>query len=650
MTVILSILLINVTQSLVATQQVRDVSAELRGRLLIIDSFGSSDFDESTIIELAETHQVNLANFLMSEDPLELTIAVHLSSNTLLERLSLNENLDFNTFNTLPYALSSKNKHEAYYINFKNAQLDLTLIPLHENLDQSLFVSAESNEQIDAFILALSDKNISVFEAPIDEIQVTDSLITRTLRFFLVDQVVLGFLIVYIAFIIHRQYQSYRTDTILRLQGYLDRNIWFDKIKIMLMEFISVSIVVALSYAFVFINQPQHRIMFLKLYPMPVFIVSIFLLIVISLMQLLSFKSNHLNALQGRRHRSYFYALIIIKVLMVPVLSRHIISDISQIQDLLLEREYLREHAYLNESILTLDVLPGQYDLEYWSEQNDQLYESLSENLTILYSRNLTGDSYDETVIYMNNNYFNTLNIVDSKGKSVKAHSDHEVLVLSNASNVELTLQQLERPILCSFTGVEDCSTIDVIGLSDDFKVPIIGNNAELIPAPFIIITGQKPDLFVDYNFDAHTHNNLESSLEAKLKGFPIRIVNLETRHLQIEQAIRDSVIQIGLQLLRLSIVLILMIITLYRVHYDIYKQSYSNLFMNGNSPIGILAPMFGFQLLINGLSSILSWIYQKRIFEVFLIFIFILIVELLTYLGFTQILKRNIIKNVKGG
>ena len=71
---------------------------------------------------------------------------------------------------------------------------------------------------------------------------------------------------------------------------------------------------------------------------------------------------------------------------------------------------------------------------------------------------------------------------------------------------------------------------------------------------------------------------------------------------------------------------------------------------MNGNSSFGILAPMFGFQILINGLSSILSWIYQKRMFEVFLIFIFILIVELLIYLGFTQILKRSIIKNVKGG
>lgn len=650
LTLIMSIFLINVAESLVSTKQIRAITNHLMQRTLIFDTFESSSVDTSLILDLAKNNRVNIMYFSTGENALEHEINLFLTSDTILNKLNLNKDLDEDTFNTLPYSLSSKSKQEAYYIDFPNAMVDLTLAPIRDTINQNIYVSSDLNENIDRFIADLNNENIQIIEAFPDIIDDAFPLIRLTLAFILESKILLGFLSIYIVVLIHQQYQSYRHDTILRLQGYLDRNIWFDKVSKSIRVFIFTSGFVATFYTLVFLRNYEHIIAFLKSYFTSIIFVGVVITVVITIMQVLSFRSNHLDSLRGKRRQSYFNMLVILKIIWVPILFSQIIADFSQLQDLLLERNRLSKNAFLNESIYTLENIPGDIDLDYWINNNDLLYNQLSQDLTVLYSNKITDDTFDAAVIYMNNEYFNTLDIIDLDGNPIKTNTDDEILVLSNASQVNLTYQELKKPMLCSFTGFEDCSNVAVYALDNEYSVPIIGNHAEIIKSPYIIITGQIPQVFVDYNFDLKLDSNLENKLEVHLEGTPLRYVNLKEEHTKINQYLQNHLYQLGINLTFVTLLLIFVIVILYRTHYDIYKLFYSNMYMNGNSAYSILAPIFGFQVLINGLASIVVYVLNRKVIYILMLFLYTLVVEVITYVLFTRSLRRNIVRNVKGG
>lgn len=649
-TIVISIFLINVAESLVSTQQMRAVINQLMQRSLIIDNFESTNIDSKLILDIAKKNHVNIASFLNNESTLDHEIKVFLSSNTILDSLSLNKKLDKDVFNSLPYSLSSRNQHEAYYINFYNSIIDFTLIPIYDSVDQNIIVSSDNSENIDRFISALETHDIHIMETDLDYLNNHNPLMRITLGLIFQSAFLVVALFIYILLLIHQQYQSYRYDTILRLQGYLDKDILFDKINTELKLFGVSSSVVTCVYILIFLKGHLRIIGFLKSYFIAFTIVFIIVIVVLSFMQILSFRSNHLDSLRGNRLHSYLYILVIFKFIGVLIFSILIIDHVSKLEELYLEKDVLSKSASLNESIYTLENISGVYDLEYLLNSNESLYEKLSENLTILYSENLTGDAYDETVIYMNNNYFNSLGIVDIHGQDLKAESDDKILVLSNDSNVDLTYQQLQRPILCGFTGLEDCSLVEVIGIKDGYLVPIIGNNAGFIKAPYVIITGQKPRAFNDYNFDVNQNINLEEKLDVHLESLPLRYVNLEIKQNNMKNYIDNHINQLILSLTISTFILTMLIVTLYRVHYDIFKLSYSNLFMNGNNTYNILTSIFGFQILLDGLSIVLVWVFGNRLIYVVMFFLYIIFIEVIAYLSFARNLRQNIIKNIKGG
>ena len=73
-------------------------------------------------------------------------------------------------------------------------------------------------------------------------------------------------------------------------------------------------------------------------------------------------------------------------------------------------------------------------------------------------------------------------------------------------------------------------------------------------------------------------------------------------------------------------------------------------MYMNGNSAYSILAPIFGFQVLINSLASIVVYVVNRKVIYILMLFLYTLVVEVITYVLFTRSLRRNIVRNVKGG
>lgn len=654
LTIIISFLLINTAKSYVSVQQIRTFNNALTKHNVTVDHFDKNENYNEIIMHAAEINSVDIAYFNYSGDPFKQEVNLFLSTESLLDDLNMNRFLDAKTFNALPYSLSSSDASHEYYIKFLNSKINLTLIPIKNStgyIDQNFFVTAKTEAQIDGFITSLKSLGIEATLSNGPNLVQTESLLRILAGLIAIDYPLFGFMLIYIVLLGHECYHSYRRDSILRLQGYTEIDILLEKIVKNVALFFATTVILSLIFTCFFSFQSKNIYDFWKAYTVSALMISLFLVLIIIVMQFLSSKTKQLDALRGKRNNSYFKLLLFLKTVFVIVLSIQMINQISQVSSLLETKEAVEKNSALYKGVYTLENKESMtFDLNTWIENNDAFYQQLSEDLTLYYAIDSSGDAYKEKIILMNNEYLNHLEIVDSKGDIISVQSKDEVVLISSKSNFKLTQQQLKGPLLCSFTGLDECSQVEIFSTNDDVLIPTIGDNADYIHAPFIIITGQKPQLFNDYNFRIDQDIDLETKLDKHLDGLPIRYKNLGTLHEDLNNAISTKLFALQKFMAVISLLLVVMIVSVYAVHYDIFKVYYSSDYMNGNSVYKISAPLFIFQVFINIIVLFVIGMIEKELSATLAVFMVTLIIELLSTLLVAQRLKRNIIRNIKGG
>ena len=529
----------------------------------------------------------------------------------LSENMGLSKHLDAKTFNALEGPITNYSGDE-YHFDFPLDTYSYKIFPFHlydqPNLSKQVEIFAESEENINTFLLGLEEKGIIYTE---HEPFVYEASFVQDLRIFLYQNPLLPltiglFFIVLFAAI----YQDRRNLTIKLINGYSKAQYITEKIKYLVwVQNLLLTGSFLFYYFFTYAFNFTHFLPLLSYYVPVILLINLAVMILITVTVYSFTDINQTTYVQGIRPKgftSYFIGFakflmgLLIIVSMIPSVF-HIIQSVTVYQS-------LSQQMTKYEDIYTINST-GDYHLTL-IDKSDEIIESLQDNDNIIYQSHFGGGSTEASakVVRVNDNYMKRYPLIDENGNPIDPSKTN--VVYTHAYNIEDVEYLKQFP---EFLGISEGVEIEIVVLDDNAELTMFNmdpyTDNEHVSQDFILIPQRNNFFILGLFFVFENDDQIEQTrnqIADIVDTDSIYFNNVTERWEREISGYQSQIIENGIKLLNYLIIIVILSLIYYQIKLDKVRKEFSVYWVNGISKFHHFYADYLYQILLGGIMIML--------------------------------------------